>query len=144
MAFDQAHSRVVAFGGTCDSALCGFNEFLADTWLWDGTNWTMAATSGPVGRRDASMAYDTFRGQIVLFGGQTQISSGEMPYLNDTWLWNGTTWSQDLPSMVPSAREFVAMAYDAARSQVVLFGGEGVGGIGPLATLGDTWVWGIP
>jgi hypothetical protein len=43
--------------------------------------------------------------------------------LNDTWVWDGTNWVQKFPGHCPSARYHHAMAYDAARGQVVLFGG---------------------
>jgi hypothetical protein len=45
-------------------------------------------------------------------------------------------WSQRNPPTAPSARANHAMVYDSARQEVVLFGGQGVGG-----ALGDTWVW---
>lgn len=45
-------------------------------------------------------------------------------------------WKKQLPKSSPTARAFHAMAYDAIRQNVVLFGGRGPNGI-----LGDTWVW---
>jgi galactose oxidase-like protein len=83
-----------------------------------------------VGRSGAGMAYDSVHQQVVLFGGTN--SSG---FLNDTWLWNGTTWTEQAPTASPSARSSFAMAYDAAHSQVVLFGGNNG------SVLADTWVW---
>ena len=57
--------------------------------------------------------------------------------LNDTWVWNGTNWTQANPATSPSARADYTMVYDAARSQVVLFGGkDGTGNY-----VNDTWVW---
>ena len=41
------------------------------------------------------------------------------------------------PATSPSARGGSAMAYDAARGRVVLFGGADVDG----TPLGDTWTW---
>ena len=54
--------------------------------------------------------------------------------LDDTWTWDGTTWTQQHPATSPSARTFASMAYDPATSTAVLFGGKG--------TLADTWTWG--
>jgi hypothetical protein len=55
--------------------------------------------------------------------------------LNDTWVWDGTNWVQKFPANSPPGAIGHAMAYDAARGQVVLFGGwDGSG-------LNDTWVW---
>ena len=74
------------------------------------------------------MAYDTARGRVVLFGGY----NGN--YLDDTWEWDGTTWTQRATSG-PSPRMHPAMAYDTARGRVVLFGGSNGN------YLGDTWEW---
>jgi len=74
------------------------------------------------------MAYDAAHQRVVLFGGLG--GSG------DTWVWDGTTWTQLTPSASPSARYLHAMAYDAARQRVVLFGGSP----GSVA-FGDTWEW---
>ena len=57
--------------------------------------------------------------------------------LGDTWLWSGTTWTQANPASSPSARYAFAMTYDAAHSQVVLFGGRSAAN----GWLGDTWLW---
>jgi hypothetical protein len=47
------------------------------------------------------------------------------------------SWGQVNPATTPLARSSPSMAYDAARRQVVLFGGETNGG----QQLNDTWVW---
>jgi hypothetical protein len=41
------------------------------------------------------MAYDSSRGQTVLFGG----TDGEN--LNDTWVWDGATWKNESPQTSP-------------------------------------------
>ena len=53
----------------------------------------------------------------------------------DTWLWDGAKWTQ-AQDTGPAARHAHAQAYDAARNEVVLFGGETGAGIA-----GDTWAW---
>jgi hypothetical protein len=85
------------------------------------------------------MTYDIVLGRVVLFGGQPQIST---PYLSDSWLWDGSDWTEAFPSTSPPPRKSQLMVYDALRSQVVLFGGEQAGSLAP-PTLGDTWVYGI-
>jgi len=47
------------------------------------------------------------------------------------------TWTQQFPEKSLTARSFHAMAYDAARAEVIVFGGVGSSG----SFLGDTWVW---
>jgi hypothetical protein len=79
------------------------------------------------------MAYDSKRRTVLLFGGFTSASQPT----NRTWTWTGSGWSEHLATGDwPAARYFHAMAYDAARDQVVLFGG-----FNGSTDLGDTWVW---
>jgi hypothetical protein len=78
------------------------------------------------------MAYDVAHSLIVLFGG---VSDGVGQ--NDTWVWDGTNWTQKSPQTSPSAREGPLMAYDVALSQVVMFGGEN----NDNQQLNDIWVW---
>ena len=86
----------------------------------------------PSARCDHAMAYDSARKVTVLFGGWNQDG-----FLNDTWEWNGITWTQIATPTAPSPRNYPAMAYDPASCKVVLFGG----GLGNDAWLNDTWEW---
>ncbi len=131
MAYDSARRQVVLYGGYGGNSL----GYFADTWVWDGAHWIEKPVAGPGPRRGHSMAYDAARAQVVLFGGTDQNSN----WYNDVWAWDGTAWSQkaaagDSPG-IPSRRTNSAMAYDAARQRIVLFGGEK----GP--SFGDTWLW---
>lgn len=86
------------------------------------------------------MAYDSARGQIVMFGGyasqQAQSCSG-CGFYNDTWTLNGATWTQLTPAASPPARWYPGMAEDASHQKVVLFGGLSAAN----GYLGDTWTW---
>ena len=100
-------------------------------------NWVQESPSASPPARDyAALAYDAAHGQVVLFGGGGEPGGVCCGYFNDTWVWDGTNWTQEFPADSPSARATFGMAYDAAQGQVVLFGG-GVGG----GLLNDTWVW---
>lgn len=134
MAFDSAHGQVVLFGGA-DANGSSVPTPLADTWVWDGHKWTQKfPQASPSARFQHAMAYDSAHGQVVLYGGFT--SNNFTSALGDTWLWDGSNWTQASPQTSPSARAEHAMVYDSAHGQVVLFGG--VGGTG---TVGDTWTW---
>ncbi|MDQ6720126.1 MAG: hypothetical protein M3003_04940 [Candidatus Dormibacteraeota bacterium] len=90
----------------------------------------------PQPRAEASIAYDEARGQMVLFGG------GWAGPANETWTWNGKSWTHQHPAISPPGRQQAAMAYDAARHRVVLFGGIGQPQIGNAqGELRDTWTW---
>jgi eukaryotic-like serine/threonine-protein kinase len=133
MAYDQGTSQMVLFSGEMGAG----PPQVADTWIWDDSNWSQArpATSPPA-RQGATMAYDAAAGQLILFGGETGTSSG---LLNDTWTWNGTTWSQLEPATSPPARYDASMAYDPATRELVLFGGFGADD--NSNNLNDTWTW---
>jgi hypothetical protein len=64
------------------------------------------------------MAYDAATGTVVLFGGLNPAG-----LLDDTWTWDGTTWTKQAPAAHQSPRYIASMAYDAATGTVVLFGG---------------------
>jgi hypothetical protein len=130
IAFDSERNELVLFGGFG----AGGTE-LGDTWVWNGEDWIERDTTiAPVARHNAVMAYDSSRHEIVLWGGS---NSDLGVVLNDTWTWDGTSWSLELPARSPVARSGATMAYDPARDQMVLFGGYDAN----VAYTSDTWTW---
>ena len=113
MTFDPVSQRVILVGGSTAPGTA-----VGDMWAWDGTNWTLLSQSAPfVARAGHSMATDTKRGRVVLFGGGTTTG-----YADDTWEWDGTTWlARSEPKPAKLYRH--GLAYDAARSRTLLFGG---------------------
>jgi hypothetical protein len=131
MAFDSTANQLILFGGF-DS----LGNVLNDTWNWDGADWTLlldGTTGSPPPRSDASMAFDHATNQLILFGGFDSLGN----VLNDTWNWDGTTWTQLFPSNSPSERSDSSMAFDPATNQLILFGGTDSSG----KVLDDTWNW---
>ena len=128
--YDTRRSRVVLFGGFSPTAPTGW---LADTWEWDGASWSQRSVPAqPPARGYFGMAYDSWRGQTLVFGGVTATNQ----HLDDIWAFDGAAWSQIVTTTRPSVRRGVAMAFDDARGQTVLFGG----GDG-AQTFGDTWTF---
>lgn len=82
MSYDSGRHVTVLFGGWR-------GNFAADTWDWNGTDWTRQFVTGPTGRYAPTMVYDSARGVSVLFGG----SDVNAEYVGDTWEWNGTIWT---------------------------------------------------
>ncbi|GAC1652817.1 MAG: hypothetical protein NVS9B1_00960 [Candidatus Dormibacteraceae bacterium] len=81
------------------------------------------------------MTYDGAHGVSVLFGGSALLDQ-----FDDTWVFSGRSWSRLQPAHHPSARTGQGMAFDAARGQVILYGGtHGLGERG--SGLSDTWAW---
>jgi len=126
---DVARKEVFLFGGTRGSTV--------DQYGWDGTRWR-AKTSAtlPPSFQTLGLAYDSDRNVTVMFGGLHYEPNNTTVMWNETWEWNGTDWAKRTPMMFPIARRGHAMAYDAARKQVVVFGGRLESGIG-----GDTWLF---
>jgi hypothetical protein len=130
MAFDPAIGEVVAFGGCCPGA-----GGISDTWVFDGMDWTeLTPAHSPPARYLSSMAFDPAIGEILLFGGAT-LASGQP--LSDTWVFDGTDWTELTSAHSPSARAGTSMAFDTATGQLVLFGGAGPS----VAMLSDTWAF---
>ncbi len=126
-AFDSVRGRLVLFGGAVPSA-----SAFADTWEWDGKDWTQVADTGPDARSGHALTFDSGRGRLVLFGGVGADGS----LRGDTWEWDGENWTQ-VADTGPDARSGHALAFDSGHSLTVLFGG---GASGP-ALRGDTWAW---
>ncbi|MEM6531131.1 MAG: kelch repeat-containing protein [Myxococcota bacterium] len=120
MAYDAARGVVVLFGGIA-------SDELNDTWEYDGIQWRRGVPPGsdqvlPPGRHGHQMVYDAARGRVVLVGGTESIEGGR--FSNDTWEWDGQSWSNVTPVSFPERapdRYAFQMAYDAARERTVLF-----------------------
>jgi hypothetical protein len=83
-----------------------------------------------------AMAYDAARGELLLFGGLAYVDY--QPVLrNTTWRWDGRSWTRLAPRLSPEPRVDHVMAYDAAREQVVLYGGKDA----DENRFSDTWTW---
>lgn len=113
------------FGGTTNTV--NGLKMDGETWTYD-TAWSkLAVASGPPARAAHAMAYDAKRDRVVMFGGRVDVNDEPLVILNDTWEYDGTTWTPWLPpanSVVPSPRIDAAMAFDAKRGVIVLFGGQ--------------------
>jgi len=131
MAFDSVRKRVVLFGGRSN----GVRQ--ADTWEWDGSNWTQISTSSaPSARFWHSMAFDSQLGKTRIFGGD-HVAAFSLGPVNDTWEWDGASWTQDVTSSAPSPRAGQSMAFDSGRGRSIVFGGTDESF--PGVFYNDTW-----
>jgi len=125
MAYDKDRDEVVLFGGVDQSD----SDYFNDTWVYDGETWEQRTPpASPPADWGMSMAYDSARDEVVMFGG---IFAGDR-----TWVWDGTTWEERFPAVSPRARYSSGMAYARSRQQVVLYGGTN-----GRFRHGDTWAW---
>ncbi len=115
MAYDSARGVAVLFGGATASA-----SAFGDTWEWNGTNWIQRTpATAPPAQQAPVMAYG-LQGKVVLVGGLSGSGAADVA----TWFWNGTTWTPDDSTPNPGVRLACTLAYDSARGQMILFGGN--------------------
>ncbi len=134
MAYDPGRQRVVVRGGISSTA--PYAEF-ADTWEWDGVTWTPIATAHqppPLGLNvsgvyhSPQLLFDRTRSRLTLF-----LDDHD----NGIWEYDGVDWTQVAPASLPVGRTNAAMVFDAARGNLVLFGGRSLA----KGLHDDTWIW---
>lgn len=132
MVYDSARERVVLFGGAIEGP-----EIVGDTWEWDGQSWEQVADSGPAARFPAGVGYDPVRQQVLIYGGHDVRTSEDIPFFNDSWVWDGASW-QELPLTEPNPgiRVATSFVFDPAREQILMFGGSGL-----EEFVSDLWAW---
>ena len=128
-----------ALGEQCDDGNVDAHDGCDSRCRPEIPRWTELSTGKPPARVDTAMAYDTVRGEVVMFGGNTGVTNtnGITPDFGDTWLWVNNAWRRVQPLASPAARSHHAMAYDGDTRRVYLFGGETTSG----TPLGDLWAW---
>lgn len=119
-------SRLLSVGGFLG------NEYCAETSAWSRGEWAVVDRSPSRALAEASIAFDSDRKTVILFGG----SPGRGQSTDNMWEWNGETW-KSTTAEGPPPRQASHMAYDRKRGRTVLFGGIGAEG----KLLADTWEW---
>ena len=95
---------------------------LDDTWRWTGMAWQKVVGATQAGQRvGASMAEHGPSRRVFMFGGSVGLTR---TVSNELWEFVDEKWSLVSTTPLAVARTGTAMAYDAARLQLVLFGGE--------------------
>lgn len=123
MHYDPVTRRVVAFGGAAPGG-----GTLADTWAWDGRGWA-ALASAMRPRSHARMTFHRGLGGLVVVGGLPQLDGLDM------LVSRGEAWMPLPMAPQPPPRYLTDVAYDEARSVLVLFGGGAADG----SLYDDTW-----
>ena len=129
MAFDVARQRVVLLGGFPTTGA------IADTWEWDGAEWTQIADTGPEARAVHAMTFDVAGQRVLIFGGLSAPPASAA--LADTWAWDGAAWTE-VAHFGPPAAEAASAECDG--HTVLLFGG-GIATSSPIVPFGGTWQW---
>jgi hypothetical protein len=110
--------------------LCALSAPVASQAKWTQLN----PTTSPGKRSNASITSDVVSAYV--FGGNLDAST----FYNDLWRFDSKEWtnvSKNGATGSPPARRWGSIAYDRARGQIVVFGGQDVA----KKQLGDTWTW---
>lgn len=121
MAADDAGNSLL-FGGV-KLLNCCLTPF-AETWQYAAGTWTQLATAGPHPAGDRSghrMVFDSNRGLWVLYGGRPVYPQSVW---DETWEFDGTTWTQRFPAATPGGLAGHGMCFDRARNVTVAYGGQ--------------------
>lgn len=123
-------------GELCDDGNLLSHDGCSSNCLTETPSWTKELPENDMisARGGHALAYDAARARLVLFGGRDSLPDTPR-YYGDLHEWDGTRWRSS-SAVGPTARYRHAMAYDAARKTVVLFGG--------ISFAGDdraTWEW---
>jgi Galactose oxidase, central domain len=111
--------------------------YLNDTWLWDGatSTWTQATMKSPPPRATGPVVFtDPLSGRAIMFGGYDRFKT--LKAYGKTWRWTGTAWQKLHPAVSAYPRGGGVAAFDLARKNVVLTGGDG-----DTIRTDNTWTW---
>ena len=133
MTFNSISGNVLLFGG-----FVGFSAS-NETWSYNGSTWSqLAPTTSPTAKAGVELVCDTGSGVVVMYGGVNTSPFGGAS-VDQTWEWNGTSWTQVFPTTTPGGLGNYGASYDLARSRVVVYGGT-ANSFFPIAESG-TWEW---
>ena len=129
MAFDPVSNALIA-EGCCASPTVGTLGGVPSTWRWDGSAWSVLATSvrPPDG---SSLGLDPSLRRLVLCG--CDLAGGLAPRM---WVWDGRDWMPGPYPRLPLAPE--AEVVDPADSQFLVLGAA-IGGVDALTQTVQVW-----
>src|SRR5437762_9410640 len=110
MVFDVRTSHVVLFGGSTKvDAGTRLSYDLDDTWEWNGDRWVQVYPAhSPHGRSFHAMTYDSNRQRTVLFGGKYGTAVTNAIELNDTWVYDGSDWTDRKSTRLNSSHRCIS------------------------------------
>lgn len=102
--YDQARGRTILMGDAYD------------VWEWDGTRWLPRPFEGPHWSW-RTLVHDSARRRTYALG------AGQPTAAMLSWVSDGTRWLAQNPATAPASRVDALFVYDAARHEIVMFGG---------------------
>ena len=123
LGYDPASGHVIVFGGYQPNV-----ADLGDAWSWDGTKWTPLAGSTP--RTHAQLGINPAGSTPLVVAGITPGGPARTMLVFEQNAWRSVNMDG------PPTRYLTAVAYDATRRVLVMYGGGATEG---TALYGDTW-----
>jgi hypothetical protein len=128
MWFDPILKKTVLYGGIGRPRPSDRLQRYNDMWSLDANGWTeIKPAKLPTTRYGAQVAVNPESGRTVLFGGLRLDTDDKgiqkQVYANDTWEWDGSTWTALATNNAPPPRENAAFVYDYSINRFVLYGG---------------------
>lgn len=134
MTYDPVTGNVLMFGGDTGAFPSPASN---QTWSYNGSTWTqLTPTASPTGKIGIQLVHDSNRGVFVMFGSLNTSAFGGAS-VNQTWEFDGTTWTQVFPTTTPGGLGLYGACFDSVRNKVVLYGGV-ANSMFPIAANG-TW-----
>lgn len=99
-------------------------------------HWVDRGLSTPGGLIGARAVFHRARGTIILYGGDRGTGFPPTATSAAMWEYDGTAWTKLCDPCAPGGRFAPAMAYDAKRDVIALYGGSN-----ESVPLGDLWEW---
>jgi hypothetical protein len=121
MTWNPVTGSLLLFGGDTGAFPNGASN---ESWSYDGSTWTqLAPTVSPNPVVGIELVHDPVRGVFVFYGGlNTSFFGG--PSIDQTWEYNGTTWTQITTVNTPGGLGVYGMCFDSVRNRTVLYGGQ--------------------
>lgn len=133
-AFCMGYGLNLLMGGRNQNGVLGDCWQLKESWVPPNIFWNwLPVPAGPSPRYGHGIVNHPGTGFPVLFGGRDANGNA----LDDTWIFDGSTWTRATPATRPPARSRHTMGYDYERRRVVVFGGLDQN----LQPLNDAWDW---
>lgn len=142
LSYDPGLKKTVLFGGYDDS------DFIDQTWLWDGTNWTRVKKNPPPPRAQAVTWYDATAKKTLLYGGVgRKDATSRVERFADMWSFDGNGWTDMKvdPATTPGMRYSTTYSVDPRTGHLLVFGGilytKDSADLETQAYVNDLWDW---